>query len=248
MATKTTEESFNYSFGDWKERIEPRINFIVKVYCILTAEAFISTFACLISITNDWVYEFQSQNIWITLVLAILLVFVNILAVYHDDPFRGGLFSYLILFSYSFAQGYVVSHLCMATNPRLILMIVFMSFTFIFALMMFYAISRKEFGTFGAIFFCSVVSMLLFFVFMYISDNSFGVIMLGSLWTVLLGMYIIYDTLLILGNKEIIIMQNDVVLTSFYFYTDIFLIFFSMFQIFRDLKEDDKHNSNTRDC
>jgi FtsH-binding integral membrane protein len=245
MATTTikTEESVNYSFGDWKSQNELRINFIVKVYTILTAEAFLSTFGCLMSLTYDSIYLFQNSNIWLTFLLSSIWIMTNFFAVYYSEPFKDGVYAVLIMTVYTFSQAYVFSHICLATNPQLVMMIMFMGFAFIFALMMFYAISRNEFKTIGAIVFCSLVSLALFFIFVYISENGILLILLCCLLTIVYGMYITYDTLLILGNKELNLTQNDYILASFFYYSDIFSIFISMFQILnfmRDLKEEEK--------
>lgn len=244
MATTTvkTEENVNYSFGDWKNQNEPRINFVVKIYTILTAQAFLSTFFCLMSLTNPDIYLFQSNNVWLSILLGVVIIITDISAVYYSEPFKEDFYGFIITFFYSLAQAYLISHVCLATNPNFVMMLVFMCFAFIFALMMFYAISRNEFRVVGGLVFSSCVSLLLFFVFMYISENSLPMIALCGLITLIYGIYIIYDTLLILNDKELAIKQSDYVLCSFFYYTDVFTMFASMFQILtfvRELKDDE---------
>ena len=245
MATKTTEESqrSNYSFGDWRSQSELRISFIMKVYTILTGEAFISTFFCLLSLIYEEIQLFQLSNKWLAFILGIVAITIPILAAIYGEPFKEGIFSVPLLLLQVLSQAYVVAFICILTNPKLILMVTFMSFAFLFALTLYCFISRNEFSALGGVLFCSFLAVLLFFVFVFLTDNSFSLIMLSALWVVLFGMYVIYDTLLMLGNPDNRFTQQDYVLASFWFFTDIFVIFASMFQIFsfvRNLREEEK--------
>jgi FtsH-binding integral membrane protein len=92
-------------------------------------------------------------------------------------------------------------------------------------------------------FFSSAISIVLFILFLLMTDNSPGLILISSLWVILYGMYIIYDSLLILGDKDENLCNKEYIKVSFLFYTDIFTIFVSMFMIMRLLnneKDDQK--------
>jgi FtsH-binding integral membrane protein len=70
------------------------------------------------------------------------------------------------------------------------------------------------------------------------TDNPPSLILISSLWVIIYGMYIIYDSLLILCNKDDSLSSYDYIKVTFLFYTDIFTIFVSMFLFLKLLKEE----------
>lgn len=243
MATRTDENAGNYSFGDWKNQNDTRSKFITMVYMILTIQTFLSTFLSIISITNDGINQFLINNTWILILNIIVVITSLIISKFYDGVYHNSLLSYSLLSLFTISMSYVISYICVVSRPNFVIMFVFMTFALNCALTLFCEISKNELSTFGSMFFSSAISIVLFILFLLMTDNSPGLILISSLWVILYGMYIIYDSLLILGDKDENLCNKEYIKVSFLFYTDIFTIFVSMFMIMRLLnneKDDQK--------
>ena len=240
MANRTEEDAGNYTFGDWENQSDPRVAFVTKLYMILTIQTFFSTFLSIISLMYDSINQFQINNTWILILSITVIISSLIISKCYDNIFSHYTLSYSLFSLFTISQAYTVSFICVISNPNLVIMIVFMTFATNCALTLFCEISKKELSTFGSMFFCTSISIILFVIFVFMTDNSLTLILISSLWVIVYGMYIIYDSLLILGNKENKLMKNDYIKAIFLFYTDIFSIFISMFHIMKELSDDEK--------
>ena len=235
----------NLSFGEWTKQEEPVVNFIIKIYSIITFQLIISITACFISILSEGFAIFLQDNIWLLSICFILVLIINLTSIWHYTLYRDPVFKFFILLVFALSQAYIISYISISTYPVLILSLVFMTFSFILALILFYSLKKMMFSICGGIFFSSLIAILLFVLFFFLSDLRINFIILSSLWVILYGMYIIYDTQLILGNSDNKLEQIDYILVSFWFNTDVILIFGSLFQIFnfmRNQEDDKQHN------
>ncbi len=238
MATRTEEDAGNYSFGDWKNQNDPRVKFMTKIYMILTIQTFLSTFLSIISVMYIDINQFLINNTWI-LILS-LLVFISslIISKCYDDIFQYTTPSYTMLSLFTIALSYLTSYVCVISKPNFVIMLFFMTFALNCALTLFCEITKKELSTWGSMFFCSSISIILLILFLFMTDNPPSLILISSLWVIIYGMYIIYDSLLILCNKDDSLSSYDYIKVTFLFYTDIFTIFVSMFLFLKLLKEE----------
>jgi FtsH-binding integral membrane protein len=238
MATKTEEDAGNYSFGDWKNQNDPRVKFITKVYMILTIQTFLYTFLSIISIMYDGINQFQINNTWIFILSLLVFISCLIISKCYDNIFHNTPLSYFLLLFFTIALSYLTSYICVFSRPNFVIMLFFMTFALNCALTLFCEISKKELSTYGSMFFCSCISIILFLLFLFMTDNPPSLILISSLWVIIYGMYIIYDSLLILGNRDDNLSCYEYIKVTFLFYTDIFTIFTSMFLFLKLLKEE----------
>jgi FtsH-binding integral membrane protein len=228
-----TGDKYNWKIDDSKKN-----SFFMKLYAIITFQLLFATFLCFVGIFSENFYTFQKNNL-IMLFLIILVMFaIPFLGNFSLDTVKSFPLNYFLLTVFTLALSYVISFVCGSTNPKFVLMLIFMSFSLVFAMMIYVWFNGNLLSTLSGMIFSFAVAVALNIVFIFISDYTLLHITISSLWVILFGIYIVYDSQLILGNKDMKFSENDYVAGSFCIYTDYILIFTSICEIFCLLKED----------
>ncbi len=208
-----------------------RLGFIKKVYGILAIQLLITVFFTTISMSSTSFSKFQLQNLgifWFCLILTIVLPCV---IVCFQSAMRQTPYNYGVLFAFTFAESYLVSFICSLTNPKFVFMAAFMTFGLVVALTVYAMTTKTDFTMQGGLFFVLGCGLLMFSLFAMFTNNKLIHIILCVAGIVLFGLYLIYDTQLILGNKENALEIDDYVLASFMLYTDIIYLFLRILEL-----------------
>lgn len=89
-----------------------------------------------------------------------------------------------------------------------------------------YAIfSKSDFTTSMAILIVFLTSLIMFFMFMFISWTPFGQTLYCSLGIFVFGLYLVIDTQMIMGGKRFALSMDDYVVAALLLYIDIIQLF-----------------------
>ena len=211
--------------------INIRLGFIRKVYGILAVQLLITSIFTLICMSSESVKSFLISNISLLTFNIFLEIFLSIVIICCRGISRRVPHNYLILLLFTLSESYIVGFICAFTKPGIVFMAATMTFIMVTCLTI-YAITTKDditmcgalFFILGSVFIGLIVFNLFFrFVFLHVLICCFGV--------VLFGLYIVYDTQIIIGKKREILAVDDYILGAFFIYTDIITIFLDILQI-----------------
>ena len=213
-----------------------RLGFIRKVYGILSAQLLLTTLMCVLSITSKSYATFQITHpafLWVSIIasIVILLAICCVPGVSRQVPLN-----YCLLFAFTFFEGYMVSALCAKTDPRLVLMAAAMTSAITIALTLYACTTKTDFTLYGSILFiCSCCLMLMgifamFFKFMHVVVCTLGIF--------LYAVYLVYDTQLMMGNKENSLDVEDYILGALMLYLDIINMFIYILNILKFISGD----------
>ena len=105
--------------------------------------------------------------------------------------------------------------------------------TFVMVLSLtFYAINTNTDITMqGGLIFIFSAALFLFVIFSFFIRNSLFMVIIALLFVILFSFYIIYDTQMIMGNRQEMIQVDDYILGAFMIYTDIISLFLELLRI-----------------
>ena len=105
--------------------------------------------------------------------------------------------------------------------------------TFVMVLSLtFYAIyTNNDITMQGGLIFILSAALFLFVMFTFFIRNSFFMVIIALLCVILFAFYIVYDTQVIMGNRQEMIQVDDYILGAFMLYTDIIGLFLELLRI-----------------
>ncbi len=165
---------------------------------------------------------------WFCLALTIVLPCV---IVCFQGTMRQTPYNYGILFTFTLAESYLVSFICALSNARVVLMAAFMTFALVVALTFYAMTTKTDFTMQGGLMFVLGAGLFMFSFFAMFTNNKLVHIILCVAGIIVFGLYLIYDTQLILGNKDNALEIDDYILASFMLYTDIIYLFLRILEL-----------------
>lgn len=208
-----------------------RLGFIRKVYGILSIQLLITTIFTFYAMISQSLKEFMVTHLGILIVIFILLIILPIIIVCCQGIMRQVPQNYIILFLFTLAESYCVAFICAYTRPEVVFMAAAMTCVMVVTLTL-YAINTKTDITMqGGLFFILSAALFLFVIFSWFTRNSLIQIIIALICVVLFSLYIIYDTQIIMGNKQDMIQVDDYILGAFMIYTDIISLFLQLLKI-----------------
>jgi FtsH-binding integral membrane protein len=225
-----SNSDFEMGFMDDTEKIQSiqssmRLGFIKKVYGILSVQLLITTLFSLISMTSTSFLKFQMNNLWLFYFCIAMTLVLPCVIVCFQGAMRQSPYNYGILFSFTFAESYLVSVICGLSNPKLVFMAAFMTMGMTIALTVYAMTTKTDFTLQGGMIFVIGCAFAMFSLFALFSSNNFVHILICVGGIIMFGIYLIYDTQLILGKHTLSFEIDDYILASFMLYVDIIQLF-----------------------
>jgi FtsH-binding integral membrane protein len=210
---------------------EMRLGFIRKVYGILTMQLSITVVFCIASVTSMAFQKFQQNNLFLFFTCIVLACLLPCVIVCCESVMRKTPNNYIILFTFTFAESYLVSFVCGNTNPEIVLMAAVMTCAMVSALTLYACTTKTDITTQGGAIFLLGCAFLMFGFFLIFTNNKILHIVYCVLGIILFGWYLLYDTQLIMGNKQNSFDFDDYILASFQLYTDIINLFLKTLEL-----------------
>jgi FtsH-binding integral membrane protein len=210
-----------------------RLGFIRKVYGILSFQLLLTTFMCTLSVVSKSYGDFQKNNpllMWLSLIgsIIVLLAVCCIPGMARRVPTN-----YILLSAFTLFEGYLVSCACAVTSPRIVLMAATMTCAMTIGLTIYACTTKTDFTVFNSLLFVAALVLLLLGIFVMFTQNKVLHIIYCCLGVFIYSIYLIYDTQLLIGNKENALDVEDYILGAMMLYLDIINLFIYLLQILK---------------
>ena len=139
--------------------------------------------------------------------------------------------NYIILLLFTLAESYFVGFICAFTNPKIVFMAAAMTFVMVISLTLYAINTNNDITLQGGALFIFSAAVMLFIFFGFFTNNGLFRVIISLVCVILFSLYLIYDTQLIMGNRQELIQVDDYILGAFMLYTDIISIFLQLLQI-----------------
>jgi protein lifeguard len=214
-----------------------RTGFIKKVYGILSFQMVLTTIMCVIAMIIPEYTKFQLANSWLmwSCFIAGLVCIISLTC--FRDLSRKVPINYLLLILFTLCEGYLVSFVCNLTEPRIVIMAASMTCFITLALTLYSCTTKKDFTIYGSIVFLLACVLLLFSIFFLFTQNKLIHIIVSCFGVLIYSFYLIYDTQLLIGNKQNAMDTEDYILCSIMLYLDIVNIFLYILDILKSSSE-----------
>jgi FtsH-binding integral membrane protein len=209
-----------------------RTGFITKVYSILSAQLLITFFFVLLSCESKSYQLFVKQNTWIFIVCSLFAVFLLFLLCCFRSINRTAPYNFLLLSVFTICKALAVSAICAYYDDYLVIISVLATFLMTAALTGYAWTTKTDFTMMRG--FMVISAFLVFFMFLMcwrLGLKTAYHYMYCPLAVGLYGIYLIYDTQLIIGEKRHKLSYDDYILGSVMLYVDVVGIFIHLLKI-----------------
>jgi FtsH-binding integral membrane protein len=214
-----------------------RLGFIGKVYGILSIQMLLTTLMCILSISSPSYAHFQIHNpafIWLCLGGAIGIMIA--LCCFREIAMRVPS-NYVLLSLFTLCEGYVVSAICAGTKPEIVIMAAVMTCAVTIALTIYAFTTKTDFTLSGGLLFVASTVMLLLGLFIMFTHNKVIYIIYSCAGVILYSIYLIYDTQLIVGDKELSIGIDEYIYGALMLYVDIINLFLHILRLLKQVSD-----------
>lgn len=173
---------------------EDRLNFIRKIYGILSTQLVITALMCVLPFTNAGIRNFMVGHFWLAIVCSVIAMAISCALVCVSRLARTVPTNYILLFSFTLLEAYGVAFMCAIVNDGLVVLgAAFMTAGIVISLTLYAIFTKTDFTACGGImavvggafFVCSLLS--LFF------GPTFRLI-IACLGVIVFGLYLVFDT------------------------------------------------------
>jgi len=210
-----------------------RTGFIKKVYGILSFQMIVTTLMCILAMCVQGFSKFQLSNPWLLWASLIFSIATIVSLSCFRDLSRKVPLNYILLILFTISKGYMISFVCNLTQPKIVFMAASMTCFILLALTLYACITKRDFTIYGSLIFLFSCVLLLFSIFFLFTHNKLIHIIVSCIGVLIFSFYLIYDTQLLIGNKENAMDTDDYILCSMMLYIDIVNIFFYIINILK---------------
>ena len=217
--------------------LNPRLGFIRKVYGILTFQLCITILLCLLSMSSPGFAEFQMNNpgLMVTAAVGSLVIVLGMLC--FNKCSRRVPYNYIVLTMFTLCEAYMVSSICAMSDPQSVVLAAVMTLGVTVSLTLYAWTTKTDFTYFMGFLFVSLSSLGLSMFFLIFFQFSFLYVSCCGAGVIIYGMYLVYDTQLILGGKHIELGYDDYIIGAVLIYLDIVVLFVRILEIINALKK-----------
>jgi FtsH-binding integral membrane protein len=210
-----------------------RTGFIKKVYGILSFQMIITTLMCILAMSLPGYSKFQLSHTWLLWASFIFSIATIVSLSCFRDLSRKVPLNYILLILFTMSKGYMISFVCNLTQPRIVFMAACMTCFITLALTFYACTTKRDFTIYGSLMFLLSCVLLLFSIFYLFTQNRLIHIVVSCIGVLIFSFYLIYDTQLLIGNKENAMDTDDYILCSIMLYIDIVNLFFYIIDILK---------------
>ncbi len=217
--------------------LQLRLGFIRKVYGILSAQLVLTFFMCLLAMSTSF-GTFQKQNPGLMILSMILSIVTLFTLMCFPTYLKQVPTNYIILSVFTVCEGYMVSALCSVTNPKVVFMAASMTCFMTLALTIYACTTKTDFTVFNSLLFIASCVLLLFGIFQFFIKSNTLHLIICCFGVFLYSLYLVYDTQLIIGNKENKLDYDDYIMGALMLYLDIINLFIYLLEILKEFNRD----------
>lgn len=234
MAIKMSED-LSWSEPDYEkyeiEKPADRLNFIRKVYSILTLQLLITTIFVVVSAVTESYQDFVISHIWLFILSIVLSIIVLLILFFVKELHRRVPYNYILLFTFTILEAFTISCITAFYDPETIALAAGCTAGLTLVLTLYAIFTKTDFTMAWGIMISLSFGLLVFgIIFIFIGSSDLYRLIFCPIAIAIYGIFLVYDTQLIVGEKRHKIGYDDYVLGSVALYIDIVGIFLYMLQ------------------
>ena len=213
--------------------VEDRLNFVRKVYGILTTQLLLTTLWAALVWNNSSLKNFVYDEYWLVWVFLGLAIGVEMTLICYRRVARKVPLNYFLLGVFTFAEAWIVGFICMFYDFEAIMTALLLTVGLTASLQAYAIFTKTDFTIMSGLLWIAVgILMLTIVLGMIFSENSAAFYVITCLVLLVMGVFLIYDTQLITGQGKYAMSIDDYILAALVLYIDIVTIFVELLSLF----------------
>lgn len=226
---ETIEEPFKFS------NPKIRLHFIRKVYLILLTQLITTTFFSITPLYFPLIKIFLIDQIYTIFIFIIINIYCLIFLLKKENA-RVLPWNYVYLFIFTISEGFVLMYITSLLDSEDVLIALFLTSFIFVSLTVFSFICKSDFSACGGICFNFLVILSIGSVLVIFLDGKIFEIFLLGMASFLFGIYIVYDTQVILGGGVLQLGVDDYIVGALLLYVDFIRIFLEILRILAEAR------------
>lgn len=211
-----------------------RQGFIIKTYSLILIMLSVTTFWCFLTYYSPGLKKFCLENIWLYYLTAVCVIAISIGLMCKYKMFQKAPNSYILLVVYTLTHSYLIGVIILFYKIDTIYQAAAATFGAFIALTGFAIYTKGDLTMKGGAIASLCNGLLWLIVFMFIFGTNNTLYTIFAIFAVfILGVFIVYDTQLIVGGKhrKFQLDPNDYAIGAIIIYSDIITMFIYILQI-----------------
>ena len=198
----------------------------------MTIQLLITVLFITIAVTSEGVRDFMHANLWLYIICLIVLIGLMISLWYFYKKWRQYPINYALLFTFTTCESYCTAFICTLYTPGSVLACGIITFVMCLSLSLYACFTKTDFTSILHGLRWVMLGVLIgFIIMMIIYPSEWLVLLFCAIMVVLLGLFVLYDTQLILGGKKYQLDMNDYVIGVLILYTDFVYMFYYLLRM-----------------
>lgn len=213
-----------------------RLAFIRKVYLILSAQLLLTAAFITLSLVWTGYIPFLYNNIWILVLCAIGSIVTCISLVCYRANARVAPRNYILLSIFTLCEAILFSHITGIAPPENVIIAAVLTAAMVIALTIYAINTEEDFTICGGMLFMCLMLLIVASIMSLFWHTKARDIFISAATIFLFGIYVIYDTQLIVGDKTRALSIDDYIIGAIMLYIDIMRIFLEIMKILAKAK------------
>eukprot|EP01016_Furgasonia_blochmanni_P048838 TRINITY_DN7341_c0_g2_i2.p1 TRINITY_DN7341_c0_g2~~TRINITY_DN7341_c0_g2_i2.p1 ORF type:complete len:260 (-),score=74.20 TRINITY_DN7341_c0_g2_i2:152-847(-) len=227
MCIRDSSGSKDMTFGDR----EVRLGFIRKVYTILSLMLSITFLFVYFTYASVKFQVFLKANPGIFIAAAVINIICFYMVMCYTPCARAVPINYILLTIITISQSYIVAYVCARYTLETVLIAAGLTAAITVALTIYACTTKTDFTYCGGLLFMFGCVLLVGGLFAFIFKSATARIVICCLCVILYGLYLIYDTQLVVGGGRVELSVDDYVVGALILYVDIIQLFLKILEI-----------------
>lgn len=229
-------EGEGHEMSEEEQRIQKmlRIGFIRKVYGILTVQL-ILTFGFVLFCQKDSIKNFVNNHsflgVLIILVPSILFIVVFVLMIANEDLAKKVPYNYILLFVLTIGEALFCAYAALEVSYDSVVLALILTIVSSAAITVYTFNIKEDWTNVGGLLYVVFAQIFSFSILGFILNISFLQMFCCLLGTLILGIYLVFDTQLIIGKFGNALSIDDYIFAALELYLDIVRIFLEIIKV-----------------
>ena len=220
------------------EYVSERLNFIRKVYGILSMQLSMTVLMCIFSVLSITVKIFIFTHLYILYLMIFISFGTCIALVCFRNLSREVPKNYILLGAFTFAESYIVAYICSIYDPETVLIATILTLGVVLTLTGYAFNTKTDFTNLSAILYVLLILLIMVGFIAIIFRSDFLYTIYCACGALLFAVYIIMDTQMIAGGGSRKIDLDDYILGAMMLYLDIINLFIKILRLVAKARND----------
>ena len=208
-----------------------RSNFIKKVYSILCVQLTFTSICVTFTASNPNSVKFFKDNPWLMLLSSIVLIVTMYSLFCYRSLSRQIPLNYILLTLFTWAMSFSACASVSTFEPQIVIIAAVLTALVVVALTLYACTTKSDFTYCGGLLFICSLLLIGSIILSIIFQSHFLQIIISVFICLLYGVYLIYDTQLVVGGKNYQLEVDDYIIGALALYIDIVYLFLEILRL-----------------